>query len=198
MKTTTHLPRLPPCHQATNKLVVALPRIVDQPRVSSFSYATSCTFVCQLFWLTYRFRVIDNLMQDAWVSSYKQTDQSWPPIFRTIRLQQRDHSFRYSLCFPSVAIMVSRRNVLQIDDILCELYVDTGSYVSDYIDNESVDSDSDVPTTSSHRQLWSTGPLTPQFPHPFFLTSIKTIFVTVWDSSDIARQKRESLRHCVG
>ena len=26
-----------------------------------------------------------------------QTNQSWPPIFRTIRLQQRDHSFRYSV-----------------------------------------------------------------------------------------------------
>jgi hypothetical protein len=26
-----------------------------------------------------------------------QSDQSWPPIFRTLRLQQRDHSFRYSV-----------------------------------------------------------------------------------------------------
>ena len=94
-----------------------------------------------------------------------------PPIFRTIRLQQRDHSFRYSLCFPSVAIMALCRNVLQEDDILCELYVDTHSDVSDYSDNESLDSDSD--------KKLQTGPLTPQFPHPFFLTSIKTIFVTV-------------------
>jgi len=76
--------------------------------------------------------------------------------------------------------MALHRNVLQEDDILCELYVDTCSVVSDYSDYEIMDSDSDVPTTSSHRQLrFSTGPLTPQFPHPFFLTSIKTIFITV-------------------
>jgi hypothetical protein len=66
--------------------------------------------------------------------------------------------------------MAVRRNVLQEDDILCELYVDTRSDVSDYGDNESldIDSDSDVLTTSSHKQLRSsTDPLTPQFPHPF-------------------------------
>jgi hypothetical protein len=47
----------------------------------------------------------------CWVSSYKSTDQSRPPIFRTIRLQQRVHSFRYALFFPSVAIMDLHRNV---------------------------------------------------------------------------------------
>ena len=104
------------------------------------------------------------------------------PIFRNLRQQPRDHSFRYSLCFPSVAIMILRRNVLQEGDILCELCVDTCSDVSDYSDNESLDSDSEVPTTSSHKQLWySTGPYTPQFPHPFFLTSMKIIFITMWD-----------------
>jgi hypothetical protein len=78
--------------------------------------------------------------------------------------------------------MVLRRNVLQEDDILCELYAVTRSAVSDYGDNESLDNDSDVPTTSSRKQLrYSTGPLTPQFPHPFFLTYIKTIFITVCD-----------------
>jgi len=76
--------------------------------------------------------------------------------------------------------MALHRNVLQEDDIFCELYADTRSDVSDYSDNESLDSDSDIPTTSSHKQLRSsTGPLTPQFLHPFFLTSIKTIFITV-------------------
>jgi len=65
------------------------------------------------------------------------------------------------------------RNILQEDDILCELYVDTRFVFSDY-------NDSDVPTASSHKQLRSyTGPMTPQFPHPFFLASIKTIFITV-------------------
>jgi len=49
--------------------------------------------------------------------------------------------------------MALHRNVLQEDDILCELYVDTRSDVSDYSDNESLDSDSDVPTTSAHKQL---------------------------------------------
>ena len=42
-----------------------------------------------------------------------------------------------------------RRNVLEEDDILCDLYVDTRSDVSDHSDNESMESDSDVPTTSS-------------------------------------------------
>ena len=56
--------------------------------------------------------------------------------------------------------------------------MDTRSDASDDSDNESMDSD--VPTTSSHKQLRSSnGPLTPQFPRPFFLTSIKIIFITV-------------------
>jgi len=76
--------------------------------------------------------------------------------------------------------MALHRNVLQEDNILCELYGDTRSDVSDYSDSESLDSDSDVPTTSSQRQLRSsTSPLTPQFLHPFFLTSIEIIFITV-------------------
>jgi len=74
--------------------------------------------------------------------------------------------------------MALRRKVLQEDDILCELYGDTLSDVSDYGDNESLHSD--VPTTSSHKRLRSsTGPLTPQFPQTFYLTSIKTIFITL-------------------
>jgi len=78
--------------------------------------------------------------------------------------------------------MALRRNVLQEDDILCELHTDTRSDVSDYSDNESLGSDNDVFTTSSRKQLQSsTGPLTTHFPHPFFLTSIKTIFITVLD-----------------
>jgi len=50
--------------------------------------------------------------------------------------------------------MALRRNVLQEDDVLCELYSDTRSYVSDYSDSESSDSDSDTPT-SSRKQLRS-------------------------------------------
>jgi len=50
--------------------------------------------------------------------------------------------------------MALRRNVLQEDDILCELYSDTYSDVSDYSDSESSDSDSDI-LTSSRKQLQS-------------------------------------------
>jgi len=56
---------------------------------------------------------------------------------------------------------------------LCELYAYARSDISDYSENESLDSDSDsdVPTTSSRKQLRSsTGSLIPQFPHTFFLT----------------------------
>jgi hypothetical protein len=78
--------------------------------------------------------------------------------------------------------MALHRNGLKEDDILCEIYANTSSNISDYSDNESLGSDSEVPTTSSHKQLRSsTGPLAPQFPHPFFLTSIKTIFITMRD-----------------
>ena len=96
-----------------------------------------------------------------------------------IRLQQRDHSFRYTLCFPSVAIMALRRNVLQQDEILCELYVDTRSDVSVYSDNESLESDSDVPTISSHKQLpSSTGPLTHNF-HTHFSSQQDSFYNSV-------------------
>ena len=40
-----------------------------------------------------------------------------------------------------------------MDEILCELYADTRSDVSDNSDNKIMESDSDVPTTSSHKQL---------------------------------------------
>jgi len=68
--------------------------------------------------------------------------------------------------------MALHRNVLQEDNILCGLYSDTLSDVSDYSDSESLGSDNDVSTTSSRKLLQSSaGPLTPHFPHPFFLTS---------------------------
>jgi hypothetical protein len=51
--------------------------------------------------------------------------------------------------------MELRRNFLQESDVLCELYADTLSEVSDNSDNESLDSDSDVPTTSLCKQLRS-------------------------------------------
>ena len=49
--------------------------------------------------------------------------------------------------------MALHKNVLQEDGILCELYADTRSDVSDNSDNESLDSDSDVSVTSSRKQL---------------------------------------------
>ena len=49
--------------------------------------------------------------------------------------------------------MALRSTVLNEDNILCELYVDTCSDVSDNGENEILDSDSNVPTTSLHKQL---------------------------------------------
>jgi hypothetical protein len=64
---------LTPCRRATQKCVITVPCVVDGSRISAFFYATSCTCVSHLVWSTYRFKVIASLMQDAWVSSYKQT-----------------------------------------------------------------------------------------------------------------------------
>jgi len=49
--------------------------------------------------------------------------------------------------------MALRRSVLKEDNISCALYADTHSCVSDNSDNEILDSNSDVPTTSSRIQL---------------------------------------------
>ena len=54
---------------------------------------------------------------------------------------------------PSVAVVTLCRSVLKEDDILCGLCADACSDVSDNSDNEILDSDSDVPTTSSRKQL---------------------------------------------
>jgi hypothetical protein len=51
--------------------------------------------------------------------------------------------------------MAVRKNVLQEDDILHELYADTCSDVSDSSNSESLDRDSDVSATSSRKQLRS-------------------------------------------
>jgi hypothetical protein len=51
--------------------------------------------------------------------------------------------------------MAVHSNVEQEDDILCELYADTRFDVSVYSDSEGLDSDSDVTTTSSRKQLRS-------------------------------------------
>jgi len=51
--------------------MIAIPCAVDGSKVSTFSYMMSCTSVSQLVWLTFHFKLIDSLMQDAWVSSYK-------------------------------------------------------------------------------------------------------------------------------
>ena len=95
--------------------------------------------------------------------------------------------------------MALRRNVLQEDDILCELYVDTCSDVSDYSDIESLDGDSDVPTNSSRKQLRSSSdPLTPQFSHPFFPHTLsRNRFESIWQAwhfSDNSQQTQDSGR----
>jgi hypothetical protein len=45
------------------------------------------------------------------------------------------------------------RSVLKEDNILCELYAYTCSDVSDNSESEILDSDNDIPATSSHKQL---------------------------------------------
>ena len=81
---------LTPCRRATQKYVITVPCVVYESRISAF---LRDVLHSHLVWLTYRFKVIASLMQVAWVYSYKQTDRSWIPIFRTTRLQQRHHSF---------------------------------------------------------------------------------------------------------
>jgi hypothetical protein len=56
---------------------------------------------------------------------------------------------------PSVAVMALDRRVLKEGDILCELYADTCSDVSDDSEGEFLDSDSDsdVPTATAHKQF---------------------------------------------
>jgi len=49
--------------------------------------------------------------------------------------------------------MALHKNVLQVDDILYELYADTCSDVSDNSDSESLDRDSDASSTSSLKRL---------------------------------------------
>jgi len=49
--------------------------------------------------------------------------------------------------------MALSRSVLKEYDILYELYAETHSDVSDDSDNDILDSDSDVPTISSRKQL---------------------------------------------
>jgi len=152
--------------------------VVDGSRLSTFSYTTSCDCICQLVWLISRFKVINSLTQDAWVPSYKHTGHD--PLF--LELYDCSKGTTHS---DTLSFFLQLQSCLCIGMfckrmIFCVLYADTRSDVSDYSDNESLDSDSDVPTTSSHDQLRSsTGVLTPQFTHPSFLTSIETIFITV-------------------
>jgi hypothetical protein len=49
--------------------------------------------------------------------------------------------------------MALDRRVLKEGDILCELYADTCSDVSNDSEGEFLDSDSDFPTASAHKQL---------------------------------------------
>jgi len=51
--------------------------------------------------------------------------------------------------------MALHRNVMKDNDHLCELRADTYCDVSDDCETEILDTDSDVPTTSIHKQLSS-------------------------------------------
>jgi len=119
-------PFLTPCRRAMRKLVIALPCIVDGSWVTSF-------FV---FLHNVLHRHLSACLAHLLLQGYRQFDAGYlglklqtnrlvlTPIFRTIRLQQRDHSFKYSLFLTSVGIMALHRNVLQEDNIMCELYAD--------------------------------------------------------------------------
>jgi hypothetical protein len=81
------------------------------------------------------------------------------PLF----LEPKDHNKEtterdtlYVSFTPSIsAVMALNRRVLKEGDILCELYADICSDVSDNSEGEFLDSDSisDVPTASSHKQF---------------------------------------------
>ena len=92
--------------------------------------------------------------------------------------------------------MAVRRNVLQEDDILCELYSDTRSDVSDYSDSES-----DIPT-SSRKQLQSsvivvTSDSETSTIEEEISDNIKSDVWCKMDNSD-TRQEGESLWHYEG
>jgi len=92
--------------------------------------------------------------------------------------------------------MALHRNVLQEDDILCELYGNTRSDVSDYSDNESLDSDSNFPTTGSRKQPWSsTGPLPPTISTPIFPHIYQDNFYNSVRLAQIMLDRNVSLRH---
>jgi len=71
---------------------------------------TTCTCVCQLVWLIYRFKVIDSLMQDDWISSYKQTGPD--PLF----LESLDSNKETT---DSDNLSVFLPNFLQLQSWLC-------------------------------------------------------------------------------
>jgi hypothetical protein len=145
--------------------MIPIPCVVDGSQISTLSSRTSCTCFCLLVCLTCHIKVIDCLMQDTWVSRYKQTGRD--PLFlepntATKRpLIQILSVFCQLLSWLCVEMFCKRM-------IFCELYVDTCSDVSDYSDSESLDRYSDVTKTSSHKQLRSsTGSLTHNF-HTYF------------------------------
>jgi hypothetical protein len=129
---------------------------------------------CRLVWFTYRFKVIVRVMQDAWVSSYKQTIHD--PLF----LEPFDCN-KGTTHSDTLYIFLQLQSWLCVGmfcnrTVVCVSYVRIHVLMSLFIVTVTV-CDSDDPTTSSDKQLWSsTGPLTPQFPHPFSLTSL---FITV-------------------
>ena len=138
----------------------------------------SCTCICHLVWLIYLFKVINSLMQGAFFSSYKQT--LYDPLF----LEPQDCNIGTTHS-GTLSVFVQLQSWLGVGmfcnrTIFCVSYMRIHVLMSDYSDSESLESDSDIPRTNSYKQLrFSTGTLSPQFPHTFFLTSIKTIFITL-------------------
>ena len=147
----TTLQTLTPCRQATQKDMIALPCIVDGSCLSTFPYM-SCT--CLSAGLAH-FSLQGYRQLDAVHLGLKvQTNRP----FMTPYFQNRKTATKGPLTQILSLVSFSCNhgfawNVLQEDDILCELNADTRSDVSDYSDNEIMDSDSDVPTTTVYSRI---------------------------------------------
>ena len=126
--------------------------------------------VCQLVCPTYHFKVIKTWcrMLGSQVTN-KQTGRD-PLVLEPLDCNKEiTHSdtlyvFLHLWSWLCVGMFCKRT-------IICVSYMRVHVLMSDYNDIESLDSDCDVHTTIALKQLQSsTGPLTPQFSHPFFLT----------------------------
>ena len=140
------------CHWAMCQDLIALPCVLDESCISTFLYTMFYTWFSQLPWFIHCSRLLT-----AWSSMF------WSQITNTQTLPNPKFLEPYNCnkvtidsdtLFPSylssVGLMALCRSVMGDDGILYEVYEDT---YSDEHETEILDGDSDVPTTSSHKQL---------------------------------------------